>query len=236
MEILKCSTELECKSAAQEELGKWFKRYTELPICFLSSGGSALELLDLPAELGNYSNLTLSVLDERFSRSQEENNFMKLSATRFFKETVERGAKFWSTLPLEGENMKTLALRITEYLTAWILEHPKGKIISTMGMGTDGHTAGILPMPEDPTLFNVLFNDPAFWIQAYDAGQKSHLAKRVTVTNVFLKNKIDIALSYVVGENKKDAFREFKSSTSNLEQIPVRVWHYMKQVKVFTTL
>jgi len=55
--------------------------------------------------------------------------------------------------------LEKLAHRYESSLFEWAKKHPEGKIIATMGIGFDGHTAGIMPYPENPETFARLFED-----------------------------------------------------------------------------
>ena len=202
----------------------------------LCSGGSAFQMLPgiLPSELAK--RLTFSVLDERLSNDPEINNFLQLQNTDFFKSATASGATFISTVPESFDTTETFAEKMTELITAWTLEFPKGKIFATLGMGVDGHTAGILPHPEDPTLFGMLFDDPSFWIKGYNAKNKHKCPNRVTVTNIFLTKKIDSGIAFVVGPDKQTSFSKLNQSKENLAEIPARIWYRMKDVHVFTDI
>lgn len=202
----------------------------------LCSGGSAFQIL--PRELSSdvAQRLTISVLDERLSNDPEINNFIQLKNTDFFKHVTALGTTSIATIPESTDTLETFAEKMTEQITAWALEFPKGKIFSTLGMGPDGHTAGILPYPEDPTLFGMLFDDPSFWVKGYNAKDKHIYPDRVTVTNVFLTKKIESSIAFVVGQEKQVSFLKLNESQDNLAEIPARIWHQMKNVEVFTDI
>lgn len=226
----------EAKIAAITALSQKLSENKDEDILFLFSGGSSLEIL--PEEINDeiFSKLTIAVLDERFSSAPENNNFLQFKETNFYSKAYSKGSKFFESVPSDKSSLDEFAMSFAEFLTSWTVQYPSGKIFATVGMGADGHTAGIMPYPEDPTMFNMLFGDPAFWVRGYDAGNKTKIGKRVTTTNVFLKTKIDFAVAYVVGEEKKDAFSSLLSAKSNIHEIPARVWYNMKEIEVFTDI
>lgn len=205
-------------------------------ILLLVSGGSArnvLEYLD-PMVLGGH--VTISQVDERFSRKEEVNNHIQFLHTQFYANAKERGVAFISSLPDEGESIEDASKRWEDALRRWEVAHPEERmVIALMGMGLDGHIGGIIPMPEDADAFCHLFEDGARWIVGYDAGNKNPYALRMTTTISFLKTKIDQAFLFVKGDEKADILRKVLI-TRDISEYPATVIHEMKKVSVYTTI
>lgn len=211
--------ELEKKTA--KAISNCLKENLDNPVLFLVSGGSVLKVLDHTDPIVLGKNLIISVLDERLGTLPEASNFLELTKTQFYKEAQVCGVKF---VPID-EWPKLLSGRV---------------VITLMGIGLDGHTAGIMPFPEDPNKFSELFEPPlggetAKWVVGYDAGKKNQYPHRLTATISFLKNKIDYAFVYVSGENKKDILKKVLNS-KNLAEYPASVIHSMKSVGLYTDL
>jgi 6-phosphogluconolactonase/glucosamine-6-phosphate isomerase/deaminase len=219
---------------AGEHLNLFLLENRKLPVLLMLSGGSALPILEYVGKTVLGENLTLSVLDERFSTDPEINNFLQLQKTDFYKDALEAEASFFGTLPRPGESMESLRQRWDKNLHTWREENPKGLIVATLGMGPDGHTSGILPFPEDSTKFNKLFNNGS-WTVAYNAQGKNKYPERVTTTLAFLKT-LDVGFAFVSGKEKQEKFAQLASGGSKPAELPATVWHEMKNVKVFTTL
>lgn len=175
-------------------------------VLFLSSGGSALDALDHIDESVISPELTIGMLDERFDPSNKVSNYMQLRKTAFYKRAVARGCRLIDTSTKKNQTLEGLADFYERELDAWRSLHPKGVVVATMGIGPDGHTAGIMPFPEDASRFQELFESPRS-IAYYDAGKKNPYSKRVTVTMTFLK-KVDIVSAFIVGANKGPIFHE----------------------------
>lgn len=218
MEVIWCKTKEETQKRAAEALNTVLKQYYGQPILFLSSGGSSLELLN-GLSLGDH--MTISVLDERYGNDPSINNFSKLM-------THVRDAKFIDTRVKEGESLQELAQRFEKELRMWKEKNPSGKVIITQGVGSDGHTAGIMPYPENPELFKKLFDTPDHWVTGYDA--------RVTTTPSFLRHIVDHSLVYLVGEQKREALRKILALEGTLWETPGRIIQEMKNVKLFTDI
>jgi len=249
-------TKEEAAAAAGEALNDLLVQSKTQPILLLLSGGSALEILDYvsPSSLGD--NLAITVLDERFtpleasaksatvadgnlaltglSQVPEISNFLQLQKTQFCTDALEAAASFFGTLPRNGESMENLAARWESALKKWRSDFPKGKIIATLGMGADGHTAGIFPFPEDVPKFRGLFERNA-WVAPYNTGNKSQYNERITVTVTFLK-LIDEAIIFACGEEKKEKFDMVLSKSSALAELPALAWHELKRARIFTDI
>ena len=189
----------------------------------LCSGGSAFELLrDLDPRSFD-APLTVGVLDERFREDPFVNNFAQLRQTDFFQRATRVGASFIDTRVTVGESLEELAQRFERALREWRRENPDGKIIVTMGIGKDGHTAGIIPDNDDPVAFYELFDDSMHWVVGYDAGNRSPFPFRVTVTFPFLRTQVSRALVYAKGEEKQWAIKMIQADVGSLNQIPARI-------------
>ena len=109
-------------------------------------------------------------------------------------------------------------------------------MVITQGIGEDGHTAGIMPYPENSALFKSLFDDPEKWVVGYDAEGRNEHPLRVTVTLSFLREVVDHSIVYAVGDGKKEALRQVLAETGTLWQTPARIIHEMRNVMLFTDL
>jgi len=203
-------------------------------ILLLLSGGSAFDLLSHIDEAILTDKTTIAVLDERYSTDPKINNFAQVQQTPFYTTTQESGVKTIDTTVQENETMEQLATRFQSSLQEWKKNNPDGEIVAIVGIGPDGHTSGILPFPENPALFAELFENPDKWVVSYDADGKNPYRYRATTTNIFLRNFIDHAVVYAVGENKKEALTRLIAETGSLAETPARVLREMKCVDLFT--
>lgn len=228
---------------AGEHLNLFLAENTKLPILLMLSGGSALSIINYvgPTVLG--ANLSISLLDERFSQDPEVNpvqqvygvnNFLQFQKTDFYKDAFEAEASFFGTLPRNGESMEDLRQRWDKNLKTWRAENPNGLIVATLGMGPDGHTAGIFPFPEDSDKFDHLFNSQA-WTVAYSATGKNKYPERVTTSLTFLK-KINAGFALVCGKEKQEKFAQLTLGKTKTAVLPAAVWHEIKNLKVYTDL
>ncbi len=220
---------------ARETLINLLRERKDHPVLLLLSGGSAFDILkDMPNGCVGKTT-TIGVLDERFSKDQEVNNFSLLEKTDFFQLAKSALAQSIDTRPHDNENLAGLALRFETALRTWHTAHPKGTVIITQGIGPDGHTAGIMPYPEDEKQFEALFLDDAHWVCGYNAGTKNQYPLRITVTIPFLR-LVDHSIVYCVGQNKKEALGRVLDREGDLFETPARVIREMRDVKLFTDI
>ncbi len=218
----------------QEEAGNALTsallRNKERPILLMLSGGSAFEILpyvDIEA-LGPY--ITLSVLDERYSTDPDISNFSQLSRTEFFARATEGGAQSIST-EITEETPEEAAVQWEVSLRVWKSVHPDGVVLATMGVGPDGHTAGIFPhVPE------VDFSGESL-VVAYVVPEGVHqYRERITTTFTFLTEWVNEAFVYVVGEGKREVLVQLEESTNFREEMPASIFHEMQSVKLYTDI
>lgn len=216
IEVLRFKTREEAIERAGRKLNELFLSHQHVPILFLSSGGSALELLDEIEISYLPKNLMVGVLDERVSSDPKASNAAQLKQTSFFMKLQERGVPFLDIF--KGE-----------------FTHPQGKIIITQGVGADGHTAGIFPFPEDPKKFQELFENKEHLAVEYDAEGKTEYPRRLTVTMPFLR-QVDHSVVFVAGEGKRGALERVLAKEGSLYETPSRIVHEMRQVSIFTDI
>lgn len=233
MEVLKAKSEIDAAETAGESINEFFRDNTKTPILFLLSGGSALKILDFIDESLLNENLTITVLDERYTQNMDENNFAQMEKTSFFELAMESGVNFIGTLPRPNEALNEMSTRFENSLKTWVQENPNGKIIAALGMGEDGHTAGIFKN-EDAEKFKQLF-DSEKWVVGYDnLGQKLP-RERITTTFTFFE-KIDLGIIFVCGERKKNALDGFFKKQKSINLLPALGWEKIKYTKLVTDI
>jgi len=220
--------------AAGEKLNELIKENPSYDILLLLSGGSSFQILDhLNLNIFN-SKVSVSVLDERWSAEESINNFLQLKKTQFYMD-VKESCDFIETIPNEGETLEDFENRINADFSKW-MQSKKYKIIITQGVGKDSHTSGIMPYPEDNSFFQETFVNTDKPFVGYDAKEKNQYRHRLTTTIKFLINKVDIAICYIVGEDKKTALEHTLNPKAELNESPSSVIQKMKEVYIFTDL
>lgn len=235
MEIQSVSSASEAAREAAQYVSAVLARLVGTPVLFLVSGGSAMPILTYISGDVLGQHLTLGVLDERFTSDPETNNFLTLARTTFYQYAVNRNAQIISSVPAAGERLEDAAARLDRQYRSWIAANPQGRIVITQGIGPDGHTAGIMPFPDDQDRFKEMFVDTERFVVGYDAGSRTSFPFRITVTMPFLE-RVDESVLYVCGDTKRPALRRIVSREGTLAETPGLVVSLMKHVVLFTDI
>lgn len=226
----------EARKKAATYLNSLFAENTSTPLLLLTSGGSALDLLDEVDITHLGSHTTIAMLDDRYSTSQNINNFMTLQKKDFYGVALTLNLNFIESNVQNEETQDELAKRFEASLRDWHRANPKGRVIATLGIGEDAHTAGIMPYPKDKSFFDKTFINTDSWVVAYDAGKKSKYSKRVTTTIEYIRKHIGSAVAYVSGPRKKEGLQKAINSKSSLHEAPAAVIQKMKSIRLFTDI
>lgn len=212
-----------------ESLGVALELNKRRPVLLLLSGGSSLAALDrLPASVFG-TDLTIAMLDERWSHNASINNFSQLTAMGFYERRKSEGATFFDSRPQEEESPADLAARFETFLHNWYEAHTDGVTIATLGMGTEGHTAGIFPGHVSA------LDAGGKWVEAYSLSTEvTPYPERVTVTPQFLTTKVDRAIVLVSGETKHPMLRTVVDKQVSPEICPAMLWHQMPHVTLLS--
>ena len=115
-------------------------------------------------------------------------------------------------------------------LRAWKAEYSGGVISATMGIGADGHSAGIFAGE-----YAVDFSDDA-WVVLYHVPKEVHQYQdRITVTDTFLKTYVDKVIAYTEGKEKQNIISILDTKTCKRAQYPACILKEMHSVYVFST-
>ncbi len=209
----------------------------EKDVLLLLSGGSALALADHIDVTHLGPHCTVSVVDERWTYEERNSNFAQLAMLPFWQRTSAAGAHMIDPRPHEPESVQDTAKRFDLALKHWHVTHRTGVVIATLGIGEDGHIAGVLPLPRDPQAFDALFFHTATCVRGYTVPPEvnPHTA-RMTVTLAYLRRHVDHAVVYATGTKKREALLALqrKESMKDVAHLPSRVLHTMKDVHLYT--
>ncbi len=223
MELKSFANALEAELAIAADLSFLLEEYAakNKPVLLALSGGSSLGFLDGVTNKSFGSHLTIMPIDERYDPTGKESNFEKLVESDFFARARSAGADAIDTRAQENETQEGLKCRWLRELTAWLKKNPTGSVVATLGMGPDGHIAGIMPFPENPELFSKLFESEEMLV-AYDASGKNPIPLRITTTLSFMR-RITRAFGYITGDNKKSALQKALQAGENIAEIPAKI-------------
>ncbi len=206
---------------------------TNTPTLLLCAGGSALEILDaIPSSaLGAF--LTVGMSDERYSTDEKINNFAQLMTLGFYTNCLNAGCSFIDSRVKPGQTQDQLSEEINHALKVWQYVNQNGKMICTQGLGQDGHTAGIMPYPENQALFDQTFLNTDKNVVGYNAEGKNPYPLRITVTLPFIK-RYSHSVLFAVGQDKLPALKVALTPGQKLNNIPASIIQQQLDVHVFT--
>jgi 6-phosphogluconolactonase/glucosamine-6-phosphate isomerase/deaminase len=211
--------------------------YTKENVLLLFSGGSALALVDHIHPRVLSSRHTLSVLDERYMFEEEDSNFFKLMHTNFFKQSQVNKSNYIDPRPKQGESLEETSRRFDLALKHWHILHRDGIVIATVGIGPDGHTSGILPMPEKETEFKKVFLDEKLCAVGYETTpEKSPHTKRITTTITYLLRHITHAVIYATGKQKKEILQKTLYSNESYAVLPSCALNKVSDAHLYTDI
>ncbi|MCD5381313.1 MAG: 6-phosphogluconolactonase [Candidatus Pacebacteria bacterium] len=228
MKIIRSQTSAE---KAGNKLDELLSQYTAHPILLMLSGGSGFSILEKVSDDVLGSNVTMCVLDERCSVDAAINNFLQLKQTDFFKRAEVQKVNVIATDIQSTDACSDVAVRWQSELRDWKNNNPNGVVIATMGIGEDGHTAGILPGE------NGIDFDSDEWIVSYSVPPEiNQYTDRITATNTFLINQVDEAVVFAVGKNKYSVIKALDENHCDVHLLPLCVLSKMKSVRLYTDL
>ncbi|MEX0931612.1 MAG: 6-phosphogluconolactonase [Candidatus Paceibacterota bacterium] len=211
------------------------KRLTEMlrgrkETLLLISGGSAFSVLDYVDSKVLTPELTIAMLDERYSNDEQVNNYLQFTRTALYGKAIDAGVNIFTTSIIDSETKEEMASRYNTFLSEWMQENKKGNIAVVFGIGADGHTAGIAPhLPSQ--LFSSLFESNEFVI-AYET-EYLEPSERITTTATFFKY-VTHGICYAVGEDKREAIGHVMEGGGLISEVPARVLHRVPHLHLFT--
>lgn len=180
-------------------------------ILFLVSGGSNIDLLKaIDQVLLANPNITIFPLDERHDAGALNNSLIIQAA----------GIPIHPMVPMEGETVTEFGKRYHAFLANWMAENSEGTTIALIGIGPDGHTAGISPGIQawfDATFMALEENT---WAAGYEGNLQP--PQRVTVTPQFLAEKLDEGVVVATGAAKTEALQK-TTTAGEMGETPARV-------------
>src|SRR3989344_588338 len=234
MNIISCKNKEEASKKAAEAIGEYFKENNDNEILFLSCGGSGIRMLNDIKSESLSSKLTVTMLDSRLQVEPQDENFYQLTRTDFYIRALQKRVRFLDVSLLRNLPLKEAGERFEAMLKNWLETHKGGKVIASIGMGPDGHIAGIIPFPEDQKTFDGLFKNETRLSLAYEVPSKNQFPNRLTTTYSFF-SKIDRVVSYITGEDKRDRLLELAGKKAFPEyRFPGIILSKLNEVSIFT--
>jgi len=215
-----------------------------MPILFLVSGGSTADIavdvcsalqarfIAAPGLLKLL--LTVSLIDERFGVEGHPDSNWRLLLEKGLRTGVTQTMPLLSgSRGLDGE-LEDATNRFDAFLSDAVQRAKRGGlyIAGLLGIGTDGHTAGILP--ESPASLLAVDGPSGAGGSALATGYRSALFSRITVTPAFFPH-FDFAVVYAAGRAKLPVLAELEKEKPVREQ-PAQLLKLAKETLIFSDM
>ena len=166
-------------------------------LCFLS-GGSGMSVVEHIQPIYKGECRTIFMMgDERVSRVPSANNYLQLTKRyagfRILDHTIDTSIK-------PDERSSEFSVRMSTEIEKIISETKNVKIISVLGIGTDGHIAGIFPLERGA--FQDTYQHEQTYVPVRMKGLEFNF--RASLTPSFILHKVSEIFVYAAGANKTD--------------------------------
>jgi 6-phosphogluconolactonase len=191
-----------------------YEMVSKTSVLFLSGGSTPKTLYEILAKEKRLNAGAVAMVDERFGEKQHENsNELMIKNTHLLSYLQKLNTEFYPVLQ-KNEDIETTAVQYDE--TVRYLLNYFQKSIAILGIGTDGHTAGI-PAQVQNSEFRA--QNKTDLVTSFD-NFPGDFKKRITLTFLGL-SKLDQIIVLVFGKDKKKALGlMFKEGS--VSEIPAR--------------
>jgi len=204
-----------------------YKTVDDKTVLFLSGGKTPKNLYSMLAMEQKLNPKAVAVVDERYGEPMHgTSNELMIRETGFPAYLLRKNIPYYSVLE-EGHDIKDTAVDYGK--TVENLLSSSSKSIAILGMGEDGHTAGIAPNRDDfinpifskdqQDLLVSYFIDPKPMSPDGNPAPPYGFGQRITLTINALR-KMDSLIILAFGENKKNALLKILQKNSP-QEIPL---------------
>jgi 6-phosphogluconolactonase/glucosamine-6-phosphate isomerase/deaminase len=210
----------------------------QVPSLLFYSGGSALTVLPHLVEAIKHKAppqpITFCAVDERFDVKASNFVTLKRSYPDVYHFICQQGYEWIDTSPHLADQYH-MANWLEQVLRALESKYPDLEQLGLLGMGLDGHIAGILPFPDDITQFDQLFLTTSHSVVGYDATGKNAFSQRFTLTYPRLA-KIQKLAVYTTGYEKAVLISSCKQQARPIHTFPLQgLESFQQPIQVFST-
>lgn len=209
------------------------------PTFILLSAGSWIQVYEhvskLPEEL-DCSRITIGLVDERWVPYVHENrNERQVRNTKLVQSLEHRGAL---CIPMIHDIKSDMHLNASKIAKIYADIKNEGRnVFITIGMGTDGHIAGILPTPEKP-LFDRRYLTPApvVYYETQPEETTNPHRQRLTITPDFIRHADDV-MAYAIGIGKQSTLERLQRGNEQISAFPAQILSELQEkVTLYTDL
>lgn len=192
----------------------------DLPTLFFSAGGSSLNILPELSDDLSWANITVTVLDERATDDYSNRNFSQLRRLEGFKKD-KANKRFINPLVDSASTPAIAGKKFSQAIREWLRNNPDGQVVATVGVGVDGHIAGMLPTSE--STFADRFQGDSLAVGYSDQGLKNKFKNRITTTEAFFTDVLDQAIVYAAGTAKCSILQQLVTEQASIHKRPAEL-------------
>lgn len=213
--VIESPTVQKANEAIAEILGKYCDFKTAL---FLSGGSTPTKLYEYFATDKKLRAGAVGQVDERFGeKMHKKSNELMIKETGLLDYFENSNMRFYPMIE-EGLDIETSARNYDEALRFVLKYFPKS--VGIMGLGADGHTAGIPAIPE---ISKKMMEDGSSLMSFYEAEK---YGSRITM-NFNAIGVLDLIILLVLGQEKREILNQmfkFEGTNEEIEKFPAKFY------------
>ncbi|MBP9716816.1 MAG: 6-phosphogluconolactonase [Candidatus Levybacteria bacterium] len=205
--------------SANETISEILEKYCDLKTTlFLSGGNTPKKLYEYIAAERKLKVGAVGQVDERYGeKNHKKSNELMMKETGLLDYFESSNLRFYSILQSD-ESLENTALQYDEALRFILKYFPKS--VGIMGLGEDGHTAGIPAIPE---ISKKMIEDGSALVSFYDAPE---YGQRITM-NYHAISVLDLIIVLVLGQDKREILNQmfkFNGEQEEIEKFPAKFY------------
>jgi 6-phosphogluconolactonase len=210
IKIIKVKNQTEGVSVCKDLL---YEIVSQNTVLFLSGGSTPKTLYQILAKEEQLKAGAVAMVDERYGKKfHKDSNELMIKNTQLLSYLSKTNTKFYPIL--DDKDIKQTTSDYDETVRFIFNHFPKS--VAILGVGSDGHTAGI---PAIGSILKAILDNKSSLVSFYNA-DKSFYKERITLSFLGL-SKFDQIIVLAFGEEKKKALKlMFKNGS--ITQVPSR--------------
>ncbi len=205
--------------SANETISEILEKYCDLKTAlFLSGGNTPKKLYELIALQKKLKVGAVGQVDERFGeKNHKKSNELMIKETGILDFFESSNLRFYPILQSD-ESLENTALEYDEALRFILKYFPKS--VGIMGLGQDGHTAGIPAITE---ISKKMIEDGSALVSFYEAEK---YGPRITM-NFHAISVLDLIIVLVLGQEKREILNQmfkFNGDQEEIEKFPAKFY------------
>lgn len=214
--------------ALGEQITNSIAKHSGDALCLLAGGSSldVVEYIKLPLETERRTIFMMG--DERVSRERDVNNYLQLESRYPDHGILEHVVK---SVPAENESQNAFCDRMKQTLLDTIKELNNPNIICILGVGADGHTAGIFPM--DRHDFEETYPNDSMYVKVRRP-EPGPDQLRTTIAPDWILEHVNELYMYVISEEKAHILYMLIGEHKSIYERPAEVVKQHMKARIYT--